>query len=934
MGNFTAENARGLLNQALKKWRQKSDMDIRTEGPPHAPVFRASLGFTVPRLGNKWIQMSHVTSTKKEVQKELALKLCRKLFALGAIPKFARSVTKVGSLEESLKDSKYHEQGLFGLGLPQGLKGRLRTYLEAAGYEVPPAGGAYPPDTVLFRGDESSAAAVGEGARQEVRAVDWVPPGSPGASPWPASNDRTRYVAADPSAAQKAAELPVARRRGEIVQTVASAQVTVIQGATGSGKTTQVPQFLLDADDGLLKTIVVVQPRRLPAMTVAQRVAAERGEPLGVSVGYAVRFDAIWPSSVNSICYMTTGLLLKRLHRGGLAGISHVIVDEVHERDLNNDLLLAVLRAAACEHSGLKVILMSATDKGAGNAMNTCDPGHYSASTVQVLGAMSEHMIPLELARAILGHVLSRRSAEDTGGVLIFLPTWGMMSLMLKMLQEDPSINQACKFVMLHSQVPKEEQLVAFQPPPPGRTKVVISTNIAESSVTIDDISLVIDSCRVKLNFFSVATGLSHNQVSWTGRMNMEQRKGRAGRTRPGVCYRLCSRHRFEAGLEDEVPPELTRAPLTESALLVKSLNLGDVGAVLSQCVDPPPKDAVDQAIAELCSIGAMDENRELTPLGRIVSRLPVNPHFGVALMLGHWLFRLGDAFATMCAAMSFDEPFFTEKTAGYLPWSISEAYAGKYKKHSDQFLLGMVHQEYARLLDTSGQDAAQGFCRQHNLNTVIMRQVYDASRQLKSLLTSEALGALALEEADVPQPEDDLGQEAAPAPARHDAVRDWGPGLAVGGPAAAVGHRAAAPWGAPGREAPRLGLRGHPGRHPQGVGQLHEGRLQVPVADIYLPGPGQGEGGWKPPRCRQSTNIPALLVLLRPFSSSSITVNEDRRQRRHSRLARAGRRAFGHHQHPRCAPPSGGTCRTCCPSTRAPRRRAAPASSRRTAPT
>lgn len=940
MGNFTAENARGLLNQQLKKWRQKSDMDIKTEGPPHAPMFRATLGFKMgDKFGNKWIQDSHATSTKKEVQKELALKLCRRLFRLGAIPKFARSVTKVGSLEESLKDSKYHEQGMFGLGLPSGLKARLRTYLEAAGYEVPPAGEAYTPDTVLLRGDESSAATPGESAAQQVRAVDWAPPGSPGCSPWPARGDgspgRTRYVEADPSAALKAAALPVARRRDQIVQVVASAQVTVIQGATGSGKTTQVPQFLLDADDGNLKTIVVVQPRRLPAMTVAQRVALERGEPLGVSVGYAVRFDAVWPSSVNSICYMTTGLLLKRLHRGGLAGISHVIVDEVHERDLNNDLLLAVLRAAACAHSGLKIVLMSATidpvkfqlymdtasshggaqtdapsvpslavegrcfevetyyledaiemlqwpgtrerDKGSGSGgtMNTCDQSYYSAQTVQVLGAMPEQMIPLELARGILGHVLSQRSAEDTGGVLIFLPTWGMMSFMAKMLREEPSLNQACHIVMLHSQVPKEEQLWAFQPPPPGLTKVVISTNIAESSVTIDDISVVIDSCRVKLNFFSVATGLSQNQVSWTGRMNMEQRKGRAGRTRPGVCYRLCSRQRFEAGLEDEVPPEITRAPLTDSALLVKSLNLGDVGAVLSQCLDPPSKDAVDQAISELCAIGAMDEHRELTPLGRIVSRLPINPHFGVALMMGHWLFRLGDAFATMCAAMSFDEPFHTDKTAGYLPWSISEAYAGRYKKHSDQFLLGMVHQEYARLLDTSGQDAALVFCRQHNLHTVLMRQVYDASRQLKSLMTSEALGSLALEEADVPQPEDDLGLEAAPMPARHDAIRDWGPQDWQ--------------WGALqlllAIALPHLGVhleKRHIWVSEDTKGAIHKASVNCTKGDYKFPSPifafldQVKEGGWKPPRCRQSTNIPALLVLLRPFSSSSIAVNED----------------------------------------------------------
>eukprot|EP00434_Breviolum_minutum_P010375 symbB.v1.2.009152.t1/scaffold548.1/size229490/12 len=419
----------------------------------------------------------------------------------------------------------------------------------------------------------------------------------------------------------------------------------------------------------------------------------------------------------------------------------------------------------------------------------------------------------------------------------------------------------------------------AFQPAPAGMAKVILATNIAESSITIDDVTCVIDSCRVKLTFFTETTRLSYHDVVFTGRHNLEQRKGRAGRTRPGLCFRLCTRKRFEEGLEDEVPPELTRMPLVGAALLVKSLELGDIAAVLSQCPDPPPEISVAHAIAELKLVRALDEQQHLTYLGRILARFPLDPHVGVALLLGHWLFGMGDTMATICAAMSFDEPFQFEKTNGYLPWPMQEKYKGTHK-NSDQFVLGLVHQEsvklwgfveYARIMGTNGEAAARRFCAQEGLHPAIMRQAYEASEQLRALLQSEALGGLALGSL-----EDEEGTMAtAPKQRRnYSAIQDWNNQEPSWG-AVLLGLVTALPHLAVHQE------KRHVWVAEDTIGAVHRGSINCCKNAFVFPSPifafldQVKEGGWKPTRCRQLTNMPPLLALLKPFANGEIRMDE-----------------------------------------------------------
>eukprot|EP00930_Biecheleria_cincta_P033199 TRINITY_DN22997_c0_g1_i1.p1 TRINITY_DN22997_c0_g1~~TRINITY_DN22997_c0_g1_i1.p1 ORF type:complete len:1174 (+),score=255.17 TRINITY_DN22997_c0_g1_i1:48-3569(+) len=927
MGNFTLEVARGQLNQQLKKWKQPTEMTLTPVGPDHQRHFKASLRFHISKLGLSFNE-SHVAANKKQVQNELALMICRKLYQKGLIPKYARSAKK-GTFWDHFKAGKYFESGSFGMGLLPHVKGRLRDYLMKCGYTVPQPDDPPPdPGQVLWEGPSSSEVSQ---QLQPISAVPWHGP-CEGQQPWPPpKRNAERDEVAATLMAEASSTLPIASRYDEICATIARNQITIIQGSTGSGKTTQVPQYVLDYDDGQgPKNIIVTQPRRLAAITVARRVAAERGESLGGSVGYAVRFDQVWPQRPGGILYMTSGLLLKRLHQRGLGGVSHVIVDEVHERDLDNDLLLGLLRAAANAHRGLKVILMSATinttkfqqymsasqggpagglppvlcvegrchevetvfledvieklkwtppaqrkekDPREGS-LNTCDQGYYSPSTVQALHAMHEQQIPLELARDLLASLVADGTVSHTSGsVLIFMPTWGMMSLLARLIQAEPALSQACKVIMLHSQVPKDEQMEAFKPPPPGLAKVIIATNLAESSVTIDDVTCVIDSCKVKLTFFSETTRLSYNDVVWTGRQNLEQRKGRAGRTRPGICFRLCSRRRFMEGLEDEVPAELTRMPLVGAALLVKSLDVGEVASVLGQCPDAPPEAAVAHAITELQLVRALDAEQNLTPVGRILGRLPVDPHVGLALLMGHWFFGLGDVMAIMCAAMSFDEPFDFAKTAGYLPWSIQERYKGTHK-HSDQFVLAMVHQEYARLMSgPQGELAASRFCTSENLHPAIMRQVYDASKQLRGLLTSEAMGGLMVpagtEEVEAP-----LDAPLEP-PAFHAAVRDWSQQEWQWG-AVQLLLATALPHVAVHQEKRQLWV------SEENYGAVHKGSVNCSKGAYVFPSPlfafldQVKEGGWKPPRCRQLTSMPPLLTILRPFACGDVSLHAE----------------------------------------------------------
>ena len=688
-------------------------------------------------------------------------------------------------------------------------------------------------------------------------------------------------------------KLPIASYKDVITSTVESHQVVLISGETGCGKTTQVPQYILDYmwGKGEVCKILCTQPRRISAMSVSERISRERGEHIGENIGYKIRLESRGGKQ-SSVVLCTTGILLrvlvskgfrrsKNLVKDDISDITHIIMDEIHERDRYSDFMLAILRDMLPSYPHLRLILMSATidtvrfsqyfggcpiiqvpgfthpvktyyledvlsavKSSNGDSTSFSTPTNnlalsddYKLSFDEAInlawsndewdllvelvssegtleffnyqhsltgltplmvcagrGRVSEMCTLLsfgadcnlrakdgrtaleiaerenqpEAAEIIKKHIYDSNSAEEKnllnkyhktvnsdlvdvvlieqlirkictnskdGGILVFFPGWDDINKAREKLLASPFFKSSSKLMViaLHSMVPTAEQRKVFKRPPPGCRKIVLSTNIAETAVTIDDIVYVIDTGRMKEKSYDPYNNVSTLQSSWISKASAKQREGRAGRCQPGVCYHLYSKLRA-ASLPDFQIPELKRMPIEELCLQVKMLDpTCKIEVFLAKTLDPPVSESINNAIAVLRDIGALSDDEKLTDLGEKLGSLPVHPLISKMLFFAILMNCLDPALTFACAS-DYKDPF----TLPMLPQDKKKAadarseLASLYGGHSDQFAVLAAFECWN---NAKQMGLETRFCSQYYVSASSMKMLSGMRNQLQTEL-------------------------------------------------------------------------------------------------------------------------------------------------------------------------------------------------------
>jgi pre-mRNA-splicing factor ATP-dependent RNA helicase DHX16 len=431
--------------------------------------------------------------------------------------------------------------------------------------------------------------------------------------------------------------LPIYQFRDEIIQAVRDHQVLIIVGETGSGKTTQLPQYLHEAGftNGGMK-IGCTQPRRVAAMSVAARVAEEMGVKVGNEVGYAIRFEDA-TSDKTVLKYMTDGMLLRELlTEPDLAQYSALMIDEAHERTVPTDIACGLLKDIARARPDLKLLISSATmdarkfQKYFDNAPIFNIPGRRYTVDIHYTAQPEANYLAAAITTVFQIHI-----TQGKGDILVFLTGQEEIEAAEANLQETArklgSKMRELIICPIYANLPSDLQAKIFEPTPEGARKVVLATNIAETSLTIDGIVYVIDPGFVKENVFNPRTGMESLVVTPCSRASAGQRAGRAGRVGPGKCFRLYTSQAYKNELDENTTPEIQRTNLTGVILLLKSLGINDL--LDFDFMDPPPTDTIVRAVEQLYALGAFNNAGELTKLGRQMAEFPTDPMLAKAIL-------------------------------------------------------------------------------------------------------------------------------------------------------------------------------------------------------------------------------------------------------------------------------------------------------------
>lgn len=521
--------------------------------------------------------------------------------------------------------------------------------------------------------------------------------------------------------------LPAFACRDGLMKMIRENQVIIVVGETGSGKTTQVAQFL--HEDGYTKNGLVgcTQPRRVAAMSVAKRVSEEMEVELGSTVGYAIRFEDC-TSDKTLIKYMTDGVLLREsLNEGDLDRYSAIILDEAHERSLSTDVLMGLLKKILTRRRDLKLIVTSATmnaDKFArfyGDAPTFTIPGRTFPVDVLFSKTPCEDYV-----ESAVKQVLSIHLSQGAGDILVFMTgqedievTCEVVAERLSQLQEAPPL----LVLPIYSQMPADLQAKIFNPSENGERKVIVATNIAETSLTVDGIMYVVDAGYSKLKVYNPRVGMDSLQITPISQANANQRSGRAGRTGSGTAYRLFTETAFHEELFANGIPEIQRTNLANTVLLLKSLGVKNL--LEFDFMDPPPQDNILTSMYQLWVLGALDNVGDLTKVGKRMSEFPMEPSLSKILIASATDYGCSAEVLSIVAMLSVPSVFYRPKER------IEEADAAREKFY-------VAESDHLTLLHCYTQWRLNGYrdawCAQHFLHAKILRKAREVRTQLEDI--------------------------------------------------------------------------------------------------------------------------------------------------------------------------------------------------------
>ncbi|KAJ8464317.1 hypothetical protein OPV22_026869 [Ensete ventricosum] len=545
------------------------------------------------------------------------------------------------------------------------------------------------------------------------------------------------------------AVLPILQFEDKIAETVAENPVVVIIGETGSGKSTQLSQILHRRGYTRSGAIAVTQPRRVAAVTVARRVAFELGSRLGEEVGYAIRFEDR-TSDKTCIKYLTDGCLLREsLSNPELNQYSVIILDEAHERSLNTDILLGLMkRLINRRSSNLKVLITSATLDGVkvSKFFSGCPVLNIPGTLFPVEKLYSTER-PTNYVECCMKTALDVHVHEPPGDVLIFMTGQDDIDKMVFKLEEriqnleEGSCMDAVVFP-LHGSLPPELQIRVFSPAPPNCRRFIVATNIAETSLTVDGVVYVIDSGFVKQRQYNPSTGMYSLDIVQISRVQADQRAGRAGRTRPGKCYRLYPRTVYDEEFLDATIPEIQRSSLAGSVLYLKSISLSDIDILKFDFLDPPSRESLEDALRQLYLIDAIDENGEITEIGKAMAELPLEPSLSRTLIEANELGCLSQALTvtSMLSAEVAIRPTHSKIKEKKRKQSFSKLPDGS--GWGDHIQLLQVYESWDRA------DYDPNWCTDNDLQVRSMMFSKDVRKQLSQIVQKIGKGPLDVESA------------------------------------------------------------------------------------------------------------------------------------------------------------------------------------------